>query len=741
METKHMSLQSQTVRCHHCGEYYSVTYKFCPFCDAARQEEERRVAEKKKQRQAMLGGFLNGQEAERKKSDGGDHGRRSGGEAASRKAPAKKEAPRQSASRQSAPKTREPLPPPPPRQEPRSLETPEKETGKVTPFYRKDGRKKTSEMTPEERAAHLAQREARAAERKRAREQAAREAARAAGTGSGGSNTAGDPTPVFEDDTLPETFGLVTNPDPGVDENIFDQISSHEGKDTKQLEDVMEVIPLYLTPDGLQKEAPAAEPAQPQAEADASRAFLQDMAQEPEDSMVLVMGQPEAIVPGEETLVVQTADQEMAEPAQPVSQQGPEAVLEPAPADEQPAAPAGGPQVTASQGNPAPASQPEMTKSLETSEELDSLLSEIRDMLAESPVPDLAAEQQKTPPKAAAQVEIPQPAVSEKAPVPVEQPAAGSEAVESPTIVLPTEEIAKAAEETKETPAAPEVAVDDSPTQVIPRQQIQEMKEEGPDILPAVAIAAQGGQETQESGHQGTEAGKTSASVKPPRKTRQRGGISPLLLILSLILIAAAVFIVIKTVVPAFQDGLFSQGQEKEPPADTAATFTLEKTEMTVAEEGQTFTLTPIFEPEGSTATLTWTSSDEAVATVDETGLVSAIAPGTATITAAMASGYSAQCVVTCNWSAQSGEGEAGAEAEAAAGPALSASTMTLNEVGAAKQLQVTGAAGAVTWTSSAPEVATVADDGTVTAVSKGGASVTAEVDGTTLTCEIKCIW
>ena len=46
METKQITLRSQTVQCPHCGEYYSVTYKYCPFCDVGRQEEERRMAER-----------------------------------------------------------------------------------------------------------------------------------------------------------------------------------------------------------------------------------------------------------------------------------------------------------------------------------------------------------------------------------------------------------------------------------------------------------------------------------------------------------------------------------------------------------------------------------------------------------------------------------------------------------------------------------------------------------------------
>ena len=35
MESKKITLRSQTVKCPYCGEYYSVTYKYCPFCDAA----------------------------------------------------------------------------------------------------------------------------------------------------------------------------------------------------------------------------------------------------------------------------------------------------------------------------------------------------------------------------------------------------------------------------------------------------------------------------------------------------------------------------------------------------------------------------------------------------------------------------------------------------------------------------------------------------------------------------------
>ena len=66
METKKITLRSQTVKCPHCGEYYSVTYKYCPFCDAGRQEEERRLAEKKKKKQAFFSNLFGGSHEEEK---------------------------------------------------------------------------------------------------------------------------------------------------------------------------------------------------------------------------------------------------------------------------------------------------------------------------------------------------------------------------------------------------------------------------------------------------------------------------------------------------------------------------------------------------------------------------------------------------------------------------------------------------------------------------------------------------
>ena len=85
---------------------------------------------------------------------------------------------------------------------------------------------------------------------------------------------------------------------------------------------------------------------------------------------------------------------------------------------------------------------------------------------------------------------------------------------------------------------------------------------------------------------------------------------------------------------------------------DAAITrITLSESSATLT-EGETLVLTMTTTPEDADRNLiTWSSSDPSVATVDNTGKVTAIAPGTTTITAMAndGSGVSAQCEVTVN--------------------------------------------------------------------------------------------
>ncbi len=118
--------------------------------------------------------------------------------------------------------------------------------------------------------------------------------------------------------------------------------------------------------------------------------------------------------------------------------------------------------------------------------------------------------------------------------------------------------------------------------------------------------------------------------------------------------------------------------------------------------------------------TTTWSSSQISVATVSPDGLVTAVAPGTATIVVTNGQG-SATTAVTVNGSTSG--------TPATPGPGPSGDTIA---VGATKQLSSAGLATnghntlPTTWSSAQNGVATVSSSGVVTGVAPGTASITA---------------
>ena len=152
----------------------------------------------------------------------------------------------------------------------------------------------------------------------------------------------------------------------------------------------------------------------------------------------------------------------------------------------------------------------------------------------------------------------------------------------------------------------------------------------------------------------------------------------------------------------------------------------------TTLRAGTTETLTATVTPENATDAVVWSSSDENVATV-ENGVVTAVAEGTATITAASASDATikAECVVTV------------LAPVAVTDVTLNKSATTLL-VGWTETLTATVAPEDATnkdivWTSSDESVATV-ENGVVTAVAKGTADITVTTaDGNhQATCKVK---
>ena len=159
--------------------------------------------------------------------------------------------------------------------------------------------------------------------------------------------------------------------------------------------------------------------------------------------------------------------------------------------------------------------------------------------------------------------------------------------------------------------------------------------------------------------------------------------------------------------------------------ATPVTSITLDKTSVSLKVK-ETVTLTATVAPDDATdKTVTWTSSNEGIATVKD-GVVTAVSLGTATITA------------------QAGEKTATCEITVEATPVTS---ITLDKTSVSLKVKETVTLTAtvapddatdktVTWTSSNDGIATV-KDGVVTAVSLGTATVTAQSGEKTATCEI----
>ena len=148
-----------------------------------------------------------------------------------------------------------------------------------------------------------------------------------------------------------------------------------------------------------------------------------------------------------------------------------------------------------------------------------------------------------------------------------------------------------------------------------------------------------------------------------------------------------------------------------------ATGITLNKTETTIT-KGQTETLTATVAPDDADdKTVTWTSSDEAVVTVDENGTVTAVKGGTATITASTVNDKKAACTVTVYAPVTGLEITDPESSRLATGKTLQLATAISPEDATDKS---------VTWKSSDDAKATVSADGLVTAVAPGEVTITA---------------
>ena len=154
---------------------------------------------------------------------------------------------------------------------------------------------------------------------------------------------------------------------------------------------------------------------------------------------------------------------------------------------------------------------------------------------------------------------------------------------------------------------------------------------------------------------------------------------------------------------------------------------TLSRSSMAL-QVGETETLTATVAPDNATdKTITWSSSDTAIATVDASGKVTAVAVGTVTVTA-KAGNMSAACAVTVN--------------------PIPVTSVTLNKTSLALQVGETETLTAtvapdnatdktVSWRTSDISVASVDVNGKITTYKVGTATITATAGGVSATCAL----
>ena len=154
----------------------------------------------------------------------------------------------------------------------------------------------------------------------------------------------------------------------------------------------------------------------------------------------------------------------------------------------------------------------------------------------------------------------------------------------------------------------------------------------------------------------------------------------------------------------------------------TGGPLALDQTVITIAAGD-----TALLKVTGGTGEVTWSSSNDNIATVAG-GSITGKAGGTATITAT-AGEESVSCTVTVTGDPWVSDADL----------SLNKTDFTLYSGNPYVQMKVKGTDSPVVWASENPNVASISDTGVVKWVGKGTTNITATVDGQVLTCIVRC--
>ena len=171
---------------------------------------------------------------------------------------------------------------------------------------------------------------------------------------------------------------------------------------------------------------------------------------------------------------------------------------------------------------------------------------------------------------------------------------------------------------------------------------------------------------------------------------------------------------------------LFTGGKADTPVR--ALTLSQRNADLTV---GSTVKLTA----SGGESAVSFSSSNEAVATVSADGTVKAVGEGSAVVTA-KAGDLTASCSVAVKGTEQTDVPKEDLSIYSVYGESV-VTDVTI-ELGSPAPMKVQGTDSAVTWSIADTSIATVDSSGMVTGVAVGETTLTATVDGQTLTCTIR---
>ena len=233
------------------------------------------------------------------------------------------------------------------------------------------------------------------------------------------------------------------------------------------------------------------------------------------------------------------------------------------------------------------------------------------------------------------------------------------------------------------------------------------------------------------------------------KRKRSGGAGGILLLVMAVVIIGVVGYVFFGEEIAGFmgirteQNLPADQDEETTPPADgedgqtgdntgedtqspegegTGGPLALDQTAITIAAGD-----TALLKVTGGTGEVTWSSSNDNIATVAG-GSITGKAGGTATITAT-AGEESVSCTVTVTGDPWVSDADL----------SLNKTDFTLYSGNPDVQMKVKGTDSPVVWASENPNVASISDTGVVKWVGKGTTNITATVDGQVLTCIVRC--